>query len=138
MSKRDLPVEKRHPCHARPATWSLRRAGLAAARPCVRCPRGLGLPWARPTKASWELETAYEELQSTVEELETTNEELQSTNEELETTNEELQSTNEELDTMNDELRERTDETLQANAFLGSVLSSIQQGVVVVDRTLRI
>src|SRR5262249_25602261 len=43
-----------------------------------------------------ELETAYEELQSTVEELETTNEELQSTNEELETTNEELQSTNEE------------------------------------------
>jgi two-component system, chemotaxis family, CheB/CheR fusion protein len=99
-----------------------------------------------------ELETAYEELQSTVEELETTNEELQSTNEELETTNEELQSTNEELETMNeelqstneeletmnDELRERTDETLQANSFLGSVLSSIQQGVVVVDRTLRV
>jgi two-component system CheB/CheR fusion protein len=104
------------------------------------------------TKARRELETAYEELQSTVEELETTNEELQSTNEELETTNEELQSTNEELETMNeelqstneeletmnDELRERTDETLQANSFLGSVLSSIQQGVVVVDRTLRI
>jgi two-component system CheB/CheR fusion protein len=103
-------------------------------------------------KAKRELETAYEELQSTVEELETTNEELQSTNEELETTNEELQSTNEELETrneelqstneeletMNDELRERTDETLQANSFLGSVLSGIQQGVVVVDRTLRI
>jgi two-component system CheB/CheR fusion protein len=89
-------------------------------------------------RAKRELETAYEELQSTVEELETTNEELQSTNEELETTNEELQSTNEELETMNDELRERTDETLQANSFLGSVLSSIQQGVVVVDRTLRI
>src|SRR5262249_8778918 len=47
-----------------------------------------------------DVETAYEELQSTVEELETTNEELQSTNEELETTNEELQSTNEELETM--------------------------------------
>jgi two-component system CheB/CheR fusion protein len=103
-------------------------------------------------RARRELETAYEELQSTVEELETTNEELQSTNEELETTNEELQSTNEELETMNeelqstneeletmnDELRDRTDETLQANSFLGSVLSSIQQGVVVVDRTLRI
>jgi two-component system CheB/CheR fusion protein len=103
-------------------------------------------------RAKRELETAYEELQSTVEELETTNEELQSTNEELETTNEELQSTNEELETMNeelqstneeletmnDELRERTDETLQANSFLGSVLSSIQQGVVVVDRTLRV
>jgi two-component system CheB/CheR fusion protein len=103
-------------------------------------------------RAKRELETAYEELQSTVEELETTNEELQSTNEELETTNEELQSTNEELETMNeelqstneeletmnDELRERSDETLQANTFLGSVLSSIQQGVVVVDRTLRV
>jgi two-component system, chemotaxis family, CheB/CheR fusion protein len=103
-------------------------------------------------RAKRELETAYEELQSTVEELETTNEELQSTNEELETTNEELQSTNEELETMNeelqstneeletmnDELRERTDETVQANSFLASVLSSIQQGVVVVDRSLAI
>ena len=103
-------------------------------------------------RAKRELETAYEELQSTVEglettneelqstneELETTNEELQSTNEELETMNEELQSTNEELETMNDELRERTDETLQANSFLASVLAGIQQGVVVVDRTLRV
>jgi two-component system CheB/CheR fusion protein len=102
--------------------------------------------------ARGELETAYEELQSTVEELETTNEELQSTNEELETTNEELQSTNEELETMNeelqstneeletmnDELRERTEEALQANTFLGSVLSSIDQTVVVVDRELRV
>ena len=52
--------------------------------------------------------------------------------------NEELQSTNEELETMNDELRERTDETLQANSFLGSVLSGIEQGVIVVDRTLRV
>jgi two-component system CheB/CheR fusion protein len=85
-----------------------------------------------------ELETTNEELQSTNEELETTNEELQSTNEELETINEELQSTNEELETMNDELRERTDETLQANSFLASVLSGIQQGVVVVDRSLRV
>ena len=103
-------------------------------------------------RARRELETAYEELQSTVEELETTNEELQSTNEELETTNEELQSTNEELETMNeelqstneeletmnDELRERTDETLLANSFLASVLSGIHQAVIVVDRTLRV
>src|SRR5215468_9896037 len=103
-------------------------------------------------RARRELETAYEELQSTVEELETTNEELQSTNEELETTNEELQSTNEELETMNeelqstneeletmnDELRERTDETLRANSFLGSVLSGIHQSVVVVDKELRV
>jgi two-component system, chemotaxis family, CheB/CheR fusion protein len=85
-----------------------------------------------------ELETTNEELQSTNEELETTNEELQSTNEELETMNEELQSTNEELETMNDELRERTDDTLRANAFLTSVLTSIQQAVVVVDDELRV
>lgn len=39
---------------------------------------------------------------------------------------------------MNDELRDRTDETLQANSFLASVLSGIQQGVVVVDRGLQI
>jgi two-component system, chemotaxis family, CheB/CheR fusion protein len=103
-------------------------------------------------RARRELETAYEELQSTVEELETTNEELQSTNEELETTNEELQSTNEELETMNeelqstneeletmnDELRERTDEALGANAFLSSILGSIHQSVVVVDREFRV
>jgi two-component system CheB/CheR fusion protein len=81
-----------------------------------------------------EMETAYEELQSTVEELETTNEELQSTNEELETMNEELQSTNEELETMNDELNERSFELNAANAFLEAVLSSLQAGVIVVDK----
>jgi two-component system, chemotaxis family, CheB/CheR fusion protein len=99
-----------------------------------------------------DLETAYEELQSTVEELETTNEELQSTNEELETTNEELQSTNEELETMNeelqstneeleamnDELRDRTDDALHANAFLASILWSVEQAVVVVDAQLSV
>ena len=66
-----------------------------------------------------ELETTNEELQSTIEELETTNEELQSTNEELETMNEELQSTNEELETINEELRERGDELNAVNTFLG-------------------
>jgi two-component system CheB/CheR fusion protein len=103
-------------------------------------------------RAQRELETAYEELQSTVEELETTNEELQSTNEELETTNEELQSTNEELETMNeelqstneeletmnDELRDRTDDALRASSFVGSILSSIPQSVIVVDHQLGI
>jgi two-component system, chemotaxis family, CheB/CheR fusion protein len=99
-----------------------------------------------------ELETAYEELQSTVEELETTNEELQSANEELETTNEELQSTNEELETineelqstneeletMNDVLRERTEEALTSNTYLDAILSSIPQSVIVVDSKLRV
>lgn len=39
---------------------------------------------------------------------------------------------------MNDELRERTDETMRANAFLGSVLSGVRQAVVVVDRAMRV
>jgi len=57
-----------------------------------------------------ELETAYEELQSTNEELVTSNEELQSSYEELETGNEELQSANEELETTNEELRSSNEE----------------------------
>jgi two-component system CheB/CheR fusion protein len=95
-----------------------------------------------------ELETAYEELQSTVEELETTNEELQSTNEELETTNEELQATNEELETMNEELRSTNDEleTMNdeqgvrgreldtLNVLLESILASLEVAVAVADR----
>jgi two-component system CheB/CheR fusion protein len=99
-----------------------------------------------------ELETAYEELQSTVEELETTNEELQSTNEELETTNEELQSANEELQTMNEELtstndelevmneeqRRHTEELDRLNLFLEGILGNLSIGVVVVDRDNRI
>jgi two-component system CheB/CheR fusion protein len=85
-----------------------------------------------------ELETTNEELQSTNEELETTNEELQSTNEELETMNEELQSTNEELETINTELRLRSDELSHSNAFLGSVLSGVEVGVVVVDPSFRV
>ena len=85
-----------------------------------------------------ELETTNEELQSTNEELETTNEELQSTNEELETMNEELQSTNEELQTINDELRMRTIELDRTNAFLNSILASINAGVIVIDRQFNI
>jgi len=83
-----------------------------------------------------ELETTNEELHSTNEELETTNEELQSTNEELETTNEELHSTNEELETMNDEVNERSLELNHANAFLEAVLGSIEAGVVVLSPEL--
>ncbi len=99
-----------------------------------------------------EVETAYEELQSTNEELETTNEELQSTVEELQTTNEELQSTNEEMEAMNEELRtaneelqagneqlrQRTEELDRTNAFLESILGSVESGVAVMDRDLRI
>ncbi|GAA4971620.1 CheR family methyltransferase [Actinoplanes utahensis] len=85
-----------------------------------------------------ELETTNEELQSTVEELETTNEELQSTNEELETMNEELQSTNDELQSINDQLRISTSRLDEADAFLETVLTSLEAGVAVVDPDLRI
>jgi two-component system, chemotaxis family, CheB/CheR fusion protein len=85
-----------------------------------------------------ELETTNEELQSTVEELETTNEELQSTNEELETMNEELQSTNDELRTINDTLRERSAELDDTTNFLDSLINSVQLGMVVVDREMRV
>ncbi|MFK8849039.1 PAS domain-containing protein [Streptomyces sp. Ac-502] len=85
-----------------------------------------------------ELETTNEELQSSIEELETTNEELQSTNEELETTNEELQSGNEELETMNEEMRTRTEELDEARAFLEGVVTSIAAGVVVLDKELKV
>jgi two-component system CheB/CheR fusion protein len=94
-----------------------------------------------------DLETSYEELQSTVEELETTNEELQATNEELETTNEELQSANEELETMNeelhatneelentnDELHRRGDDLDELNAFLETILTSMGVAVIATD-----
>lgn len=85
-----------------------------------------------------ELETTNEELQSTVEELETTNEELQSTNEELETMNEELQSTNDELHTINEALRERSVELDKAQTFLDSLVDSVNHGLVVVDREMRV
>lgn len=39
---------------------------------------------------------------------------------------------------MNDEMRERTDEAVRANAFLRSILSSVLQSVVVLDRELRV
>ena len=52
--------------------------------------------------------------------------------------NEELQSTNEELETMNDELRIRTDDLNAVNAFLDAVLTSLHQGVVVLDPELRV
>ncbi len=85
-----------------------------------------------------ELQTTNEELQSTVEELETTNEELHSTNEELETMNEELQSANEELETINNELQRTSDDFNRSNAFLGSVLSSLRAGVIVVDTDMKV
>ncbi|HJV12494.1 MAG TPA: CheR family methyltransferase [Propionibacteriaceae bacterium] len=98
--------------------------------------RQLELAYEELQSTNEELETTNEELQSTVEELETTNEELQSTNEELETMNEELQSGNDELQSTNDELSERTIEISDLNAFMESILSSLEAAVIVLDRDL--
>ncbi len=72
-----------------------------------------------------ELETAYEELQSTNEELVTSNEELQSSYEELETSNEELQSANEELETTNEELRSSYEELETTNLELKTASDAV-------------
>jgi two-component system, chemotaxis family, CheB/CheR fusion protein len=96
--------------------------------------RQLELAYEELQSTNEELETTNEELQSTVEELETTNEELQSTNEELETMNAELQSANDELQTSNEQLRDRTIQITDLNAFMDSVLGSLEAAVIVLDR----
>jgi two-component system CheB/CheR fusion protein len=88
--------------------------------------------------ANEELETTNEELQSTNEELETTNEELQSTNEELETMNEELRSTNEELEVAIEELRRQSEETVSYKRHVDAILRSLDAGIVVLDRDLKV
>ncbi|MDX6805900.1 CheR family methyltransferase [Terrihabitans rhizophilus] len=88
--------------------------------------------------ANEELETTNEELQSTNEELETTNEELQSTNEELETLNEEARSSNEEMESVNEELRIQAEQATSYRIYLESVLRSMNGGIIVLDRKLKI
>jgi two-component system CheB/CheR fusion protein len=100
--------------------------------------RELKMAYEELQSANEELEATNEELQSTNEELETTNEELQSTNEELESMNEELSSTNEELQAINDELRDRTSEANEVNAYIESVLSTLEASVIVVDRRVQV
>ncbi|MEO0530676.1 MAG: CheR family methyltransferase, partial [Planctomycetota bacterium] len=92
-----------------------------------------------------ELRSTQENLQATVEELETANEELQATNEELVASNEELQSTNEELHSVNEELhtvnaehQRKIDELTRVTEDLDNLLSSIQVGVIFLDRELRV
>ncbi len=85
-----------------------------------------------------EMQTANEELKSTNEELQSTNEELQSTNEELETSKEELQSTNEELVTVNTELQNKVEELSRANNDINNLLASTQIGTIFLDTNLKI
>src|SRR5205823_6050655 len=94
--------------------------------------------------ASEEVETLNEELQATNEELETLNEELQATNEELQATVEELNVANEELEARSVELQDlaRSVEAQRRasdaeRARLATILASMGDAVLVVDRTGR-
>ncbi|GGF93304.1 hypothetical protein GCM10007304_03960 [Rhodococcoides trifolii] len=103
-------------------------------------------------RVSAELESTQEALQATVEDLTASNEELQAMNEELQASSEELQAsseevqasyeeleaTNEELTTLNQELQVRSTELAQANNDLENIQTSLTNGLVLVDRDLRV
>lgn len=83
-----------------------------------------------------DLETANEELMASSEELQASSEELQASYEELETTNEELHATNDQLASTNDQLRARDQLLQDTNTDLEAILTSLSQGIVMVDRDL--
>ncbi|MBV9215894.1 MAG: PAS domain S-box protein [Acidobacteria bacterium] len=83
-------------------------------------------------------EVQAEELRASNEELQAMNEELRSSAEELETSKEELQSINEELTTVNQELKVKIDELSHTNNNFTNLLSSIDIGVIFLDRSLRV
>jgi two-component system CheB/CheR fusion protein len=85
-----------------------------------------------------ELEASNEELQSTNEELQSANEELQSTNEELETSKEELQSVNEELMTLNAESQGKIEELTQLSSDINNLLTGTEIATVFLDTELTI
>lgn len=84
------------------------------------------------------LQATIEELESSNEEIKSTNEELQSANEELETSQEEAQSINEELVTLNTELQNKVDELIWVNSDVNNILTSIDVGIIFLDRHLHI
>ena len=83
-------------------------------------------------------EAANEELQSANEELLSGSEELQSLNEELETSKEELQSSNEELTVVNQELISLNEQITTARQYAESIVATIREPLLVLDRNLRI
>jgi two-component system CheB/CheR fusion protein len=83
-------------------------------------------------------EAANEELQSANEELLSGSEELQSLNEELETSKEELQTTNEELIVLNQELGSLNEQVTTAWNYAESIITTIQEPLLVLDKTLRV
>lgn len=104
-----------------------------------------GADAARVRELDYELKTAKEDLQQTIEnlraaneELMSVNEELQSSNEELETSKEELQSLNEELTTANTTLESKIAELEAANNDLDNLLTSTNIATLFLDTHSRI
>lgn len=85
-----------------------------------------------------EQEAFSEELQSAHEEVVSSNEELQTLNEELETSKEEIESANEELTTTNQELQMRNDLLNESYDFSEAIIATVQNPMVVLDKSLRL
>lgn len=83
-------------------------------------------------------EAANKELQNANEELVSGSEELQSLNEELETSKEELETTNEELIVLNQELISLDEQATTARNYAESIITTIQEPLIVLDKTLRV
>jgi len=84
------------------------------------------------------LQATTEALNATNEELQAANEELQSANEELNSANEELHSTNEELYSVNTEYERSNIELKELNVDLVNLLTSIDSGIIFLDKQMRI
>ena len=82
------------------------------------------------------LQASIEEQQATIEEYQVTNEELQATNEELRATNEELHSSNEELYSVNSEFERKNMEFKRLDVEHDNMLSSIDSGMIFLDRQM--
>jgi two-component system CheB/CheR fusion protein len=128
-----------------PGDTAMPRTGLASpdrdaafARAIERLERELLSSQDTLRRSMADLEQANEELEASSEELQASSEELQSSNEELEASNEELQATNEELSTLNQQLRSRSDELEHLITDLENIQNSLNQGMVIVDRELRV
>ena len=85
-----------------------------------------------------DLMATQETLQSTTEALNASNEELQAANEELNSANEELHSTNEELYSVNTEYERSNIELKQLNVDLTNLLTSIDSGIIFLDKQMLI
>ncbi len=144
---RDISTSERDRLAGERADRRLQRA-TAANRRLVHANDELTALVAQLRLANQSMLQSSEEAQSGREEVETLNEEFQATNEELETLNEELTASVEELRIANEDLATRTDELrLQTVALeeqkqhgeeehnrLQSVLASLGDAVVAVDR----